>query len=58
MQQENRLKEVAQVFLKPGFIAGPAVHIAMMEEEIVKKRKWITPEYFLDRRSNQFNSRT
>ena len=49
MQQENRLKEVAQVFLKPGFIGfgGPAVHIAMMKEEIVRKRKWITPEHFL-----------
>src|SRR5688572_22736174 len=50
MQQENRLQEVAKVFLKLGFIGfgGPAVHIAMMEEEVVRKRKWITPEHFLD----------
>ena len=41
---------VAQVFLKLGCIGfgGPAVHIAMMEEEIVRKRKWISQEHFLD----------
>ncbi|HYG38217.1 MAG TPA: chromate efflux transporter [Cytophagales bacterium] len=46
----GRLKEVAAVFLKLGVIAfgGPAAHIAMMEEEVVNKRKWITREYFLD----------
>lgn len=27
---------------------GPAVHIALMEEEVVKKRKWISPGHFLD----------
>jgi chromate transporter len=44
------LAEVAKVFLKLGCIAfgGPAVHIAMMEEEVVKKRKWISSEHFLD----------
>jgi len=46
----NRLKEVAIVFLKLGFLGfgGPAVHIAMMEEEVVRKRKWMTHEHFLD----------
>lgn len=46
----NNLKEVALVFFKMGLIAfgGPAAHIAMMEQEIVEKRKWITPEHFLD----------
>jgi len=46
----NRLKEVAAVFLKLGFLGfgGPAVHIAMMEEEVVRKRKWMTHEHFLD----------
>lgn len=48
--QENRLKEVARVFLKLGFIGfgGPAVHIAMMEEEVVRKRQWLTHEHFID----------
>jgi chromate transporter len=47
---ENKLKEIAQVFLKLGItgFGGPAVHIAMMEEEIVRKRQWLTHEHFLD----------
>ncbi len=47
---ENRLKEVASVFFKMGCFAfgGPAVHIALMEAEIVRKRKWMTHEHFLD----------
>ncbi|WP_295664822.1 chromate transporter [uncultured Mucilaginibacter sp.] len=42
--------EVARVFLKLGFLGfgGPAVHIAMMEEELVRKRQWMTQEHFLD----------
>ena len=42
--------EVAKVFFKLGLIAfgGPAAHIAMMEDEIVEKRKWISREHFLD----------
>jgi len=44
------LLEVATVFLKLGFFSfgGPAAHIAMMDEEIIKKRKWISREHFLD----------
>jgi chromate transporter len=47
---EGRLKEVALLFLKLGVIrfGGPAVHIAMMEEEVVRKRAWISHEHFLD----------
>jgi chromate transporter len=47
---KDRLKEVAKVFFKLGSIGfgGPAVHIAMMEEEVVRKRKWISPDHFLD----------
>jgi chromate transporter len=46
----SNLKEIAQVFFKLGCFAfgGPAVHISMMEEEIVSKRKWMTTDHFLD----------
>jgi chromate transporter len=46
----NRLKEITLVFLKLGATAfgGPAAHVAMMEEEIISKRKWISKEKFMD----------
>ena len=46
----SKLSEVAKVFLKLGFIGfgGPAVHIVMMEEEVVRKRQWLSHEHFLD----------
>lgn len=46
----NSLKEVALLFFKLGSIAfgGPAAHIAMMEDEVVKKRKWMSHQHFLD----------
>jgi chromate transporter len=45
------LGELAFSFLKLGTIAfgGPAVHIAMMEEEFVRRRQWFTQQEFLDR---------
>ena len=45
------LGEIAFVFLKLGTIAfgGPAAHLAMMEEEFVRRRHWITHAEFLDR---------
>ena len=44
------LLEVAIVFLKLGTIAfgGPAAHIGMMEDEFVRRRRWISQERFLD----------
>jgi len=44
------LSEVALLFLKLGTIAfgGPAAHIAMLEDEVVRRRKWISREHFLD----------
>ncbi len=50
MDKNQNLSEIAKVFFKLGCFAfgGPAAHIAMMEKEIVEKRKWMTHEYFLD----------
>jgi len=48
--RRSRLIEVAALFLRLGFTAfgGPAAHIAIMRDEVVKKRKWITEQEFLD----------
>src|ERR671922_626164 len=44
------LIEVALYFLRLGVTAfgGPAAHIALMEEECVRRRNWITHQQFLD----------
>lgn len=44
------LRALALAFLRLGTIGfgGPAAHIAMMEDEVVKRRKWLTHEQFLD----------
>jgi chromate transporter len=44
------LVELARVFLKLGLVGfgGPAAHIAMMEEEVVRRRGWLSRERFLD----------
>lgn len=42
--------ELGRVFLRLGCVAfgGPAVHLALMEEEFVRQRKWLSAEEFLD----------
>lgn len=49
-KKKGKLEEVARVFFKMGCIAfgGPAAHVALMEEEVVERRKWISHERFLD----------
>jgi chromate transporter len=46
----SRLRELARVFLKLGVIGfgGPAAHIALMEDELVRRRQWLSREAFLD----------
>jgi chromate transporter len=45
-----RLKEVAALFLRLGATAfgGPAAHTAIMHDEVVKRRKWLSDQAFLD----------
>ncbi len=49
-KQAGVYSEIARLFFKLGLIAfgGPAAHIAMMEDEFVTRRKWISREHFLD----------
>ena len=44
------LGQLAVLFLKLGILAfgGPAAHIARMEDEVVRRRKWLAREEFLD----------
>src|SRR5437660_9798203 len=44
------LAELARLFLRLGATAfgGPAAHIALMEDEVVARRGWLTRDEFLD----------
>jgi chromate transporter len=44
------LVQLAGLFLRLGSTAfgGPAAHIAMMEDEVVRRRRWMSRERFLD----------
>ncbi|RPD48246.1 chromate efflux transporter [Paracnuella aquatica] len=50
LNRSTSLAELARLFLKLGVLGfgGPAVHIAMMQEEVVKKRAWMSDQRFLD----------
>jgi chromate transporter len=47
---ENSLRQVIRLFLRLGFTAfgGPAAHIAMMYDEVVTRRQWMSEQHFLD----------
>ena len=49
-QTSGALGELTRLFLRLGFTAfgGPAAHIAMMKEEVVTRRRWMTDAEFLD----------
>jgi chromate transporter len=49
-QPRASLGEVAWLFLRLGLLAfgGPAAHIALMEEEVVRRKRWLSREQFLD----------
>ena len=47
---QGRLAELARLFLKLGVVAfgGPAAHIAMLDDEVVERRRWLSRQHFLD----------
>ena len=50
MSRPSPLLEVLGLFLRLGLTAfgGPAAHIAIMHDEVVKRRKWLSDQQFLD----------
>ncbi|MGZ6142295.1 MAG: chromate efflux transporter [Myxococcales bacterium] len=50
IRRAGGLAEIAAVFLRLGLTAfgGPAAHVALMEREVVEKRKWVTREELIE----------
>lgn len=50
MRQQQPLRELATLFFRLGCTAfgGPAAHIAMMRQEVVHNKQWMTDRHFLD----------
>jgi chromate transporter len=50
MAEKKELRELFRLFLRLGLTAfgGPAAHIAMMQREVVDKRRWMDHDHFLD----------
>ena len=50
VDRRERLGEIAAVFLRLGFTAfgGPAAALAMMRQEVVVRRQWLSEDDFLD----------
>src|SRR5436190_22303284 len=50
INRPERLRELATLFLKLGVIGfgGPAAHIALIEDEVVRRRNWLSREALLD----------
>ncbi len=46
----SRIREVALLFLRLGVTAfgGPAAHTAMMHDDVVRRRSWVSDERFVD----------
>jgi chromate transporter len=50
VSRKNELRDLFRLFLRLGLTAfgGPAAHIAMMQREVVEKRRWMDHAHFLD----------
>jgi len=50
VNHQNKLLNLSVLFFKLGFTAfgGPAAHIAMMQQEVVRRRNWLSEIEFLD----------